>query len=281
MNRTMHRLWSILLLSCGVSSFVSASEAYPTVSDIFFNILHDQKAIVTSPARADRTDIAVWGAAGLSAVVLMPNYGDYRSIGERTAEGINREHGQYGRLFKRVTLVGDGRVLFGASLATYGIASLTDESEWQQGSARWIEALTDTSLWVTAIKVVAGRNRPSDVKPQSHFTGPQGYFKHQGTNSSFPSGHTALAFASATILTRETGNNPWIGVPAYLTAGAVGFSRVYVERHWLTDTFFGAALGYGIGSLVENRRHRDKRAAWHLEPSMGEHYAGGRFVLKY
>lgn len=63
-------------------------------------------------------------------------------------------------------------------------------------------------------------------------------------NHSFPSGHTALAFLSATMLTKEYGNRyPWIGIAAYSAATATGMMRIINNKHWLSDVVSGAGIG--------------------------------------
>ena len=65
---------------------------------------------------------------------------------------------------------------------------------------------------------------------------------------SFPSGHTSVSFASATVLQRHYG---WkFGLPAYSVAGYVALSRVQMRRHYLSDVAFGAMVGILAGRTV-------------------------------
>ncbi|MGC4013250.1 MAG: phosphatase PAP2 family protein, partial [Luteolibacter sp.] len=62
--------------------------------------------------------------------------------------------------------------------------------------------------------------------------------------TSFPSGHTAQAFAAATFLNEEYKNRlPWIPYAAYGLASSVGLLRMANNRHYVSDVLFGAALG--------------------------------------
>lgn len=66
-----------------------------------------------------------------------------------------------------------------------------------------------------------------------------------GSNAhSFPSGHTATAFMTATMLTKEYGHkSPWIGIGAYSVAAATGLMRMANNKHWLSDVLAGAGIG--------------------------------------
>ncbi|NQX39276.1 PAP2 superfamily protein [Pedobacter steynii] len=65
-----------------------------------------------------------------------------------------------------------------------------------------------------------------------------------GTSNAFPSGHAAEAFASAEFLRQEYGDvSVWYTVSGYSAAFAVGYLRMYNNKHWLSDVIAGAGLG--------------------------------------
>lgn len=81
-------------------------------------------------------------------------------------------------------------------------------------------------------------------------------------NHSFPSGHTATAFMTATMLTKEYGHkSPWIGVGAYTVASATGLMRMANNKHWLSDVMTGAGIGIlstELGYFLADRLFRNK-----------------------
>lgn len=79
---------------------------------------------------------------------------------------------------------------------------------------------------------------------------------------SFPSGHTATAFMTATMLTKEYGHkSPWIGIGAYSVASATGLMRMANNKHWLSDVMTGAGIGIlstELGYFIADALFKDK-----------------------
>ena len=64
---------------------------------------------------------------------------------------------------------------------------------------------------------------------------------------SFPSGHTASAFAAAFALWLQ---NRKLGVPALVLAAFIAFTRLYLYVHFPTDVLGGAVLGIALGAAA-------------------------------
>ena len=92
-----------------------------------------------------------------------------------------------------------------------------------------------------------------------------------GGHHSFPSGHTASAFSGAVFLQMRYG---WkIGIPAYLLAGYVGYTRVYVRKHYIWDVAAGAAIGIG-SALVFVKAYQHKNISFFIRQADGFYVAG-------
>ena len=123
-----------------------------------------------------------------------------------------------------------------------------------------------TSAGVSYVaKFLSGRQRPSvysetQVTANPTFKGPfadLGKDKNgKSLNSSFPSGHTTVAFAAATVYAMEYRNKPWVPILSYSAASLIGLSRLTENKHWATDVLVGAALGHLCGRQVVNNYHR-------------------------
>jgi membrane-associated phospholipid phosphatase len=126
--------------------------------------------------------------------------------------------------------IGGARLQAGGALATYTIGRLTRSPRVSALGADLFRAQVLAQVMTGVVKLSVRRTRPD------------------GTEFSFPSGHTSVTFASATVLQRHLG---WkVGVPAYAVASYVATSRIQAKRHFLSDVAFGAALGVIAGRTI-------------------------------
>lgn len=155
------------------------------------------------------------------------------------------------------TTLGDAPV----GLLLIGTAYLTGRwsghDQFAESASLSAEAVLNTGLWVTVLKGLTGRTRPNASGTGQFLQ----YQPVQGqTVGSFPSGHTAGAFAAASVFAgmyRE--QHPWVPWVAYGTATLVGASRVALGRHFPTDVLVGACIGDSFGRMALERNRRDKK----------------------
>ena len=102
-------------------------------------------------------------------------------------------------------------------------------------------ALGATSLTVNAVvKQLARRGRPAAAEKSARSV-------RMPSSGSFPSGHSAAAFAFAAAVSTEL---PALALPLRATAAAVAYSRVHTGVHYPGDVVAGAVLGGSIGHVV-------------------------------
>ncbi len=153
----------------------------------------------------------------------------------------------------------DNYLQYSPLLLTTGLkaAGVEGRSTWGRYAVSAAASYAVMALLVNSIKYTAREQRPDG-----------------STRNSFPSGHTATAFAAATILHKEYGltRSPWYSIGGYMMATATGCMRVLNNRHWVSDTFAGAGigilsaeLGYTLADLLF-RQHGLRRPDRTAEP---------------
>lgn len=115
--------------------------------------------------------------------------------------------------------------------------------------------LLTSTIITTSLKFSIDRDRPFETYPDIQ--------KLVGAGSpSFPSGHTSEAFATATSLSLAF-PKWYVIAPAYIWAGAAGYSRMYLGVHYPSDVLVGALVGAGSAWLCHelNERLQNKKAS--------------------
>jgi len=209
------------------------------------NLLSDQERIWTFPARVAQgrrwipTAIILATAAGL--VALDPTEASYFRR-TRTFQDFNNIFTGNG------TVV--GTIVAPASL--YVIGLIRKDSKMEQTALFAGEAAGDAEILTTVLKDATKRVRPAGFPASGNLY--DSWFESRGSflrgNGSFPSGHTIAAFSVATVVARRYGNHRWVPYAAYGMAALVGFSRLSLSAHFLSDVFLGGALGYSISRFT-------------------------------
>lgn len=108
---------------------------------------------------------------------------------------------------------------------------------------------------VYLIKYAFGRERPyMNNGNESYYPFKELFNKD---NKSLPSGHSAMAFSLSAVLSKNLNSDLLKGI-AYIPAVLTLISRMYQDKHWLSDTFLGATIGYLIANWVV-KKHNDNK----------------------
>jgi hypothetical protein len=123
----------------------------------------------------------------------------------------------------------DNFLPFAPALAVYGLnmAGIHGKNNLKDRTILYLMSSVIVNGTVFSIKNLTNEQRPD-----------------QSGRESFPSGHTAQAFASAEFLRQEYKDvSPWYGLAGYAAATLTGTLRMYNNKHWLGDVVAGAGVG--------------------------------------
>ncbi len=117
------------------------------------------------------------------------------------------------------------------------------ENHWFDQTKNAGLSLLLTQAITTGLKITIDKERPNGANEEA-----------------FPSGHTSLAFASATVLHEEFKNTePILAYSGYAFAISTAYLRMAKNKHWLSDVILGSALGIAVTKLVY---HFDYLFSW-------------------
>jgi membrane-associated phospholipid phosphatase len=214
---------------------------------LFHNWVDDQKQIWTFPARVTKNrnwipTAAVLAATGGLFLVDHKESGYFRTTTEF--------HGFNHILNGNVTAIGMGAT----SASLYAIGLIRKDSKMTRTALLAGEAMADAALVQTVLKDTTMRLRPVKYPNSGWFATSSSPTSYIRGNGSFPSGHSIEAFSVATIIARRYGNHKWVPYVAYGLASLVGFSRLTLNVHFVSDVFMGAAMGYSISRFTVLRQ---------------------------
>ncbi|MBC2857187.1 phosphatase PAP2 family protein [Cetobacterium sp. 2A] len=163
--------------------------------------------------------------------------------------------------FKFITLFGEtDYVAFGVTpFLIYGI--IKKNNRIKDLSFGVILAITIAGILVSILKVIFARSRPYEEWNSLGFYFVEDIIEkeipYKGGYLSFPSGHTLTAFSAYFFLYLESDEKImkflWI-----LLGILVGFSRIYLSYHWLSDVLASTILAYFIAKNTQLTLDRSK-----------------------
>jgi hypothetical protein len=208
-------------------------------------LFEDQKQIWTSPFRLRLSD-AEWlvPVAGVTTGFLLTDQNFSQAL-PSSPETLHH--------FQDIRT--GGVAALGAASGGFYLWSLRTRDPHQRETGLLAgEAVIDSLLVSGGIELIASRERPLQGTGQGNFL--------QG-GSSFPSSHSAAAWAAAGILTHEY-HGPLMKLFAYGLATTVSVASVGSKQHFPSDALIGSGLGWMISEYVYREHHNPELggAAW-------------------
>jgi membrane-associated phospholipid phosphatase len=226
---------TVLALSLMAPAQTVQAEQPPVVA-----VPPQQKADAKEPPTPPHTGIrALFGNLGedIKHLPALPNLyiaavgGGLAAAVHPIDDSVNARLMSQGDVFFLGKYLGDTPEQVALSLGTYAFGRIRHQPKVAHLGMDLLQAQIMSELMVEPIKFATHRERPDGSNHQS-----------------FPSGHAAITFATATVIERHLG---WRKAAlGYLIAAYVATSRLHDNRHYLSDVVFGAAVGSIAGRTV-------------------------------
>ncbi|MBQ9641695.1 MAG: phosphatase PAP2 family protein [Bacteroidaceae bacterium] len=161
----------------------------------------------------------------------------------------------------------DNYIQYAPFVLTVGLKAAGVENRNQWGRFLVSSAMSYAAM---AIMINVGKYTIKEQRPDG------------SARNSFPSGHTATAFASATILHKEYGltRSLWYSVAGYAVATTTGVMRVMNNRHWASDILAGAGIGIfsvDLGYFLSDLIFKDRYTLRPNKPDINNFYTSPSF----
>lgn len=242
----------LFLLVLGAGRFAHAQADLPnapapqpdvTLKTLPINVLKDQKAIWTSPARIRIKDLD-WlvplGAVTSLAIVtdrdaMVHVVSHDAKLNQRSVDASN-------------VLTGG---MIAAPVGLLGWGALRNNPHAREAGLLGAEAMADGAIVEQGMKLIFWRERPALDNSNGKF-----FQSSVGVDSSFPSSHSVIAWSSAAVLAGEY-NSGLQRLLIYSAATGVSLTRVIGQQHFPSDVLVGSAAGWLIGHYVFRKHHKE------------------------
>jgi hypothetical protein len=185
---------------------------------LFYGLGQDVKHLPSKP------NLYVAAIGGAAALAVHP-------IDDDVNIALKSHYNVVNNIYKPAHIVGESPVMMGVAILTYAVGRIGDKPKASHLGMDLLRAQIIDEVLTEALKHAVHRERPN-----------------ASDNLSFPSGHSSVTFATATVIERHLG---WkMSVLGYTFAAYIASSRLHDNVHWLSDVVFGAAVGTISGRTV-------------------------------
>jgi membrane-associated phospholipid phosphatase len=257
-NLTRHTskslVFTVVFLLLSLYSFgYSLTDSINSLSpkrNYFGSYLSDIGYLYTSPIRWKGKD---WAKLGVLSGLGLAIYSADDNIQRSMAESKTQRSESLATVFEKFGNAGSTSIGLGVAFIT-GV--IVKNEKTQRISLLSLKSSLLSGLLAQTLKNIGHRSRPNAGLGKNSWHGP----KIGGKHKAFPSGHTTTAFAIATTFAQIYKEKKWIVISAYSAAAITGISRVHDNKHWATDVFAGAALGYFSARAILKNEERNRRS---------------------
>jgi hypothetical protein len=256
-----------------ITSLLSARTSYCQYTDSLSNLKRDTLPPAIHWDRATVKNVFPYKSLAVTSVLV--TYGflsihnkDLQQVNEKVKEEVYTDRGST----KKTPI--DTYLVFAPIAAVYGLNAMGINGK---------NNFRDRSMLIGLSELIAG-TAVFTVKKFSGETRPDGSDQY-----SFPSGHTAAAFAAAEFMRQEYKDvSPWYGVAGYAMAATTGYLRMYNNKHWASDVVAGAGIGimstklaYWIYPVIKRKLFNDKEVKTVIMPTYQDGSFGFGLVHKF
>lgn len=230
-------------------------------SDYVTGCFTDAGKILVSPAHWDGSD---WLKAGLVIGAASGLYfadADIRNFAQRNQSSIGDKGATVGNA------VGNPFYILPPLGLFYLYGHLNEDLKARRTSLLAVESLAISGAFTGALKFATHRPRPYSGQAATTWHGPSSDVKG---DPSFPSSHTTAVFSIASVFAEEYDTNPYVAPIAYSVASLTAFARVYDDKHWASDVFFGGVIGYFVGKAVVRYHTAQEDAQLKILPTVSQ-----------
>jgi len=184
-----------------------------------------------------------WHKAGCIIFIGSSLYlfdGEINDLVQKNANSVSNSVSDAVRQF------GNGRYMLSALVLTGTGGYIFHDQTLQETALLGIKSFFLANGTSISLKYLTQRRRPLSEEGKQFWNG-EGFVRKR---DSFPSGHATVVWSLAPIIAEQYKNVKLVPPLAYSIAALTSLSRINDEKHWASDVFTGAVIGYYSSQLV-------------------------------